>query len=78
MAQTWKYAIGLGLLGSALVSIGLLGTSVFLALRSGEPAAMVGSAGLAQIGGAITNVVLLWRYLPTRGRDMEAEDDDDE
>ena len=43
-----------------------------------ERSAMVGSAGLAQIGGAITNVVLLWRYLPTRGRDIEAEDDDDE
>ena len=61
-----------------LVSVGLLGASLFLALRSGEPAAMVGSAGLAQIGGAISNVVLLWRYLPTRGRDVEAEDDDDE
>jgi len=61
-----------------MVSVGLWGASLFLALRSGEPAAMVGSAGLAQIGGAITNVVLLWRYLPTRGRDVEAEDDDDE
>jgi hypothetical protein len=61
-----------------LVSVGLLGGSLFLALRSGEPAAMVGSAGLAQIGGAITNVVLLWRYLPTRGAEAVADDDDDE
>ena len=61
-----------------LVSAGLIGGSLFLALRSGEPAAMVGSAGLAQIGGAITNVVLLWRYLPTRGGEVVAEDDDDE
>jgi hypothetical protein len=61
-----------------LVSAGLLGGSLFIALRSGEPAAMVGSAGLAQIGAAITNVVLLWRYLPTRGSEAIVDDDDDE
>ena len=27
---------------------------------------MVGAAGLLQIGAATANVVLLWRYLPTR------------
>lgn len=64
-----------GFLAFSLVTFGV---AVFLALRSGEPAAMVGAAGLAQIGAATANVVLLWRYLPTRDVDMVVEDDDDD
>ena len=61
-----------------LFSAGSLGGAVFLALRSGEPAAMVGAAALAQIGAATTNVVLLWHYLPSRESVAVIEDDDDE
>ena len=65
--------------GFILFSAGLFGTGIFLALRSGEPAAMVGAAGLFQIGAAAANVVLLWRYLPTRkGVMVHDEDDEDE
>jgi hypothetical protein len=58
--------------GTALIS------AVFLAVRSGEPAAMVGAAGLLQIGAAAANVVLLWKYLPARGSEALPEDDDDD
>src|SRR5436190_15433572 len=65
--------------GFILFSAGLFGTGIFLALRSGEPAAMVGAAGLFQIGAAAANVVLLWRYLPRRkGVEVHDEDDEDE
>lgn len=50
--------------------------AVFLALRSGEPAAMLGAAGLCQIGAATANVIFLWRYIPPR--DAEVVDDEDE
>jgi hypothetical protein len=52
--------------------------AAFLALRSGEPAAMIGAAGLCQIGAATANVILLWRYLPSRDAEALAEDDDDD
>ena len=61
-----------------LFTLGSFVGAVFLALRSGEPAAMIGAAGLAQIGAATGNVVLLWRYLPSRSRDDPVEDDDDQ
>jgi hypothetical protein len=64
--------------GFLLFSLVTFGSAVFLALRSGEPAAMVGAAGLAQIGAATANVVLLWQYLPARDADMVVEDDDDD
>jgi hypothetical protein len=64
--------------GFMMFSAGTIGAAVFLALRSGEPAAMVGAAGLLQIGAASANVVLLWRYLPARGDAAHAEDDDDD
>ena len=51
--------------------------AAFLALRSGEPAAMIGAAGLLQIGAATANVILLWRYLPTATPTV-VDDDDDE
>jgi len=64
--------------GFVLFSLGTIGTAVFLALRSGEPAAMGASAGLLQIGAAAANVVLLWKYLPERGSEPLPEDDDDD
>ena len=63
--------------GFIIFSLATMGGAAFLALRSGEPAAMILAAGLVQIGATTTNVVLLWRWLPSRG-DAVAEDDDDE
>ncbi len=64
--------------GFILFSLGAFGGAAFLALRSGEPAAMIGAAGLFQIGAVAANVVLLWRYLPSKGADIFIDDDDDE
>jgi hypothetical protein len=63
--------------GFLLFSMATFGGAVFLALRSGEPAAMIGAAGLAQISAATANVLLLWRYLPSRDTGVEEEDDDE-
>lgn len=64
--------------GFVLFSLGTIGAAIFLALRSGEPAAMVGAAGLLQIGAAAANVVLLWNYLPARDEPLLDDDDDDD
>ena len=64
--------------GFILFSVAAWIGAVVLALRSGEPAAMVGAAGLLQMGAAAANVVLLWKYLPDRGADAIPEDDDDD
>lgn len=63
--------------GFILFSVGTIGGAVFLGLRSDEPAAMVGSAGLLQIGAVTANVIILWRYLPAKGS-VAIDDDDDE
>ena len=55
-----------------------LGAAAYLALRSGEPAAMILVAGLLQVGGAASNVVLFWRWLPARDVDLPLSYDDDE
>jgi len=52
--------------------------AAFLALRSGEPAAMIGAAGLCQIGAATANVILLWRYIPPRDAEVVEDEDEDE
>ena len=53
--------------------------AVFLALRVGEPAAMVGAAGLMQLAAASTNVALLWRWLPDRDDpDLLVDDEEDD
>ncbi len=52
--------------------------AVLLALQSGEPAAMVISAGLFQLGAAAANVLLFWRWMPSRDGSVALEDDDDE
>lgn len=59
-------------------SLATFAGAAFLALRSGEPAAMIGAAGLCQIGAATANVILLWRYLPPRDAEVVEEDDEDE
>lgn len=64
--------------GFLLFSLVTFGIAIFLALRSGEPAAMIGAAGLAQISAASTNVLLLWRYLPSRDNEVVEDDDDDD
>jgi hypothetical protein len=63
--------------GFILFSSGAFAVAVFLALRSGEPAAMVGAAGLLQVACAAANVVLVWPYMPTRD-EIEPDDDDDD
>ena len=65
--------------GFILFAAVTLGGAAFLALRSGEPAAMVLAAGLLQIGAASANILFFWRYLPREGDEaLAAEDDDDE
>ena len=64
-----------GFIGLSLFSFG---AAVFLALRSGEPAAMILSAGLLQVGGASSNILAFWRWLPQREVELALSDDDDE
>lgn len=64
-----------GFIGFTLVA---LGAAAFLAVRSGEPAAMIVAAGLFQVSGAAMNVVLMWRWLPDRDVDIPLSYDDDE
>ena len=60
-------------------SVLTFGAAADLALRSGEPAAMIVAAGLLQVCGAATNVLLFWRWLPDRDADIPLlYDDDDE
>jgi hypothetical protein len=39
---------------------------------------MIAAAGLAQISAASANVLLLWRYLPSRDAEIIEDDDDDD
>lgn len=64
--------------GFILFSAATLGGAVMLALRSGEPAAMIVTAGLFQVGSAAANVLVFWRWLPPREASFTLEDDDDE
>lgn len=64
--------------GFILLSAGAFAVAVFLAVSSGEPAAMVGAAGLMQIGCAAANVILVWRFMPMRDGEVAADDDDDD
>ena len=52
--------------------------AIFLPLRSGEPAVMIGAAGLFQIGAAAANVLLFWRWMPARVASAALEHDEDE
>ena len=64
--------------GFVAFSLLMLGAAVVVALRSGEPAAMVLAAGLLHLGATTSNVVLFWSYLPARGTESEPIYDDDE
>jgi len=65
--------------GFILMASTTAGGALFLALRSGEPAAMVGAAGLMQLAGAATNIALMWTFLPDRNDpDLVVDEDDDE
>jgi hypothetical protein len=64
--------------GFIAFSLLALGAAAYLALRSGEPAAMILVAGLMQVGGAASNVVFFWRWLPDRHVDIPLSYDDDE
>ena len=65
--------------GFILLGLGMAGGAVFLALRSGEPAAMVGAAGLMQVAAASTNIALMWPFLPDRNDpDLIVDEDDDD
>ncbi len=63
--------------GFILIALATAGGAAFLALRSGEPAAMVGAAGLMQLAGAAANIALMWHYLPDR-HDPRFKFDEDE
>lgn len=65
--------------GFILFSLAATTGAAFLALRSGEPAAMVGAAGLMQLAAASANIAALWKYLPDRKDvDVDLDDDDDD
>ena len=64
--------------GFIMIALVTSGGAVFLALRSGEPAAMVGAAGLMQLAGASANIALMWHYLPDRHDPRFKFDEDDD
>ena len=65
--------------GFVLLALATAGGALFLALRSGEPAAMVGAAALMQLAGASANIALMWPFLPDRkDPKVVVEEDDDE
>ena len=64
--------------GFVAFSLLMVGAAVTVAVRSGEPSAMILAAGLLHLGATTTNVVLLWNYLPARGKDAEPIFDDEE
>ena len=65
--------------GFVLFTLGAGGIAIFLALRSGEPAAMIGAAGLMQLAAASASIALMWRYLPDRDDpNLIVDEDDDE
>jgi hypothetical protein len=65
--------------GFILFALGAAGIATFLALRSGEPAAMIAGAGLMQLAAASASIALMWRYLPDRDDpNLIVDEDDDE
>ncbi len=64
-----------GFVGFSLLTFG---TAIYLAMGSGEPAAMILCAGLLQVCGAASNVLLFWRWLPDREVDLPVSHDDEE
>jgi len=66
------------LTGFILFALGTAGAALFLVVRSGEPAAMIGAAGLMQLAAAAANIALMWRYLPDRDDPSLIVDEDDD
>ena len=64
--------------GFVLFALGTGGVAVFLAARSGEPAAMIAAAAMMQLACVAANIALLWRYLPNRDDPKLIVEDDDE
>ncbi len=64
--------------GFILFALAAIGGALFLAVRSGEPLAMVGAAGLTQLAAIATNIAMLWHYLPDRADPNLVLDDDEE
>lgn len=64
--------------GFVLFALGTAAGAVFLAAGIGEPAAMIGAAGMMQLSCVAANIALLWRYLPDRNDPKLVIDDDDE
>ena len=64
--------------GFILFAVAAMGGTAFLAVRSGEPLAMVGAAGLLQLAGAAANIALMWPWLPDRHDPNLVIDDDEE
>jgi hypothetical protein len=64
--------------GFLAFSLAAFGGAAFFVLSNGGPAAMVAAAGLAQIGAAAANVLLLWRWMPARDGEVLPLDDDEE
>lgn len=64
--------------GFVLFAIATAAGAAFLAVWSGEPAAMIGAAGLLQLACVATNIASMWRYLPNRDDPRLVIDDDDE
>ncbi|WP_324807075.1 hypothetical protein SH584_11090 [Sphingomonas sp. LY29] len=65
--------------GFIAMSLATATGAFLLALKSGEPAAMIVAAGLLQLAGSSANIALLWRYLPDRADPgLLLEDEDDE
>jgi hypothetical protein len=64
--------------GFVLFAVAATAAAAVLVLRIGEPAAMIGAAGLMQLAGSATNIALMWHYLPRRDDpDVVIEDDDE-
>jgi hypothetical protein len=64
--------------GFILFSLGAFAVAAFMAIRVGEPAAMIAAGGISQVGAAALNVVLFWRWLPAKGSGEWIDDEDDE
>ncbi len=65
--------------GFILFALSTLCGAIFLAMRSGEPAAMIVAAGAFQLSAVALNVILLWRFLPRRDDpNLIVEEDEDD
>lgn len=65
--------------GFILFALATALAGIVLAVKSGEPAAMVVAAGLLQLGAAAANIALMWRYLPSRDDpNLVIDEDEDE